>query len=64
MPVRRVVVTVVCVVVVLTVLSGCQPEMTAGITARIVLFGGLMEPGGGMALNGAPAVGVASPLVV
>jgi hypothetical protein len=56
--VRRVALTAMSVMVALTVFSGCQADLTAGITARVVLFGGLMEPGGGMALNGAPAVGV------
>jgi hypothetical protein len=56
--VRRVGPTLVCVLAFLTALSGCQADLPAGITARILLYGGATGPGGGMALHGAPAVGV------
>ena len=56
--VRRVGLTLACGLVAVTAFSGCQADLPAGITARILLYGGATGPGGGMALNGAPAVGV------
>jgi hypothetical protein len=56
--VRRVGLTLVCVLALPTALSGCQADLPAGITARILLYCGASGPRGGMALYGAPAVGV------
>lgn len=60
--VRRVGLRLGCVVVALALTSGSQARSTgsstASITAHVALFGGPVTPAGGMALNGAPAVGV------
>jgi hypothetical protein len=45
-------------VITLALVGGCQAHSTASITARVAVFGGPVTPGGGMALTGAPAVGV------
>lgn len=56
--VRRVALTLASVMVAVIAFSGCQADLPAGITARILLYGGATGPRGGTALNGLPAVGV------